>query len=63
MKEDLNKEGIEIPSMARPFSTFDGISAIFFIFGGLLIVLQQAENLGWVLIVVGIVKQLLEWKE
>ena len=47
------------------FSAIDGIAILFFLGGGLFVILgttAQLINIGWILIVIGIVKQLIEWK-
>ncbi len=51
--------------MGKKRNQFDGIAAIFFLIGVILIVMNKNSNMvntGWVLIVIGIVKQIVEWK-
>lgn len=51
--------------MAKKTSTLDGLSMLFFLAGALLVIFtksQSTANVGWILIVIGIVKQLLAWK-
>ena len=46
-------------------STLDGIAMLFLLAGASLVVFTKSQNMvnvGWILIVIGIVKQLLVWK-
>ena len=44
-------------------SNLDIVSMVFFIVGAFIVISQpQTANVGWVLIIIGIVKQLMEWK-
>ena len=61
MTKSLNKYKIYIIYIPKDL---DGLSILFFIFGLLLIVSNQTQNsvnLGWVLVIIGIVKQLIVW--
>jgi hypothetical protein len=50
--------------MYRRRGTIDGVAMIFFVAGGLIVIYggDAAKNLGWILIIIGIVKQMFEWK-
>jgi len=64
MRKNLNKRKYEIKIMHTNKSNLDILSMVFFIAGAFIVVSDTLNtNLGWVLMVIGIVKQLLEWKE
>ena len=50
--------------MKKVFSDLDGVSLLFFLLGLIFVIVAKTQgltNIGWIFIMVGIVKQVLEW--
>lgn len=65
LKEHLNRNSGMEEGMSKKLSTFDGIAALIFVLGAATLIFsdgQRLANLAWVLMVIGILKQFVEWR-
>ena len=50
--------------MYRNHSNLDGVAVAFFLAGAFILISNgiESKNLGWLLLIIGIVRQIIEWK-